>query len=86
MITPGIRVPAPFADDLILRALAESGGGGRRRRDRGRGPPDDRPRGARRFPEGGATIAALRHLLADGRLDRDERVVVFNCGSGLKYR
>ena len=37
-------------------------------------------------PEGGATIAALRHLLVDGLLDRDERVVVFNCGSGLKYR
>ncbi len=37
-------------------------------------------------PEGGATIAALRHLLDDGLLDGDERVVVFNCGSGLKYR
>ena len=36
-------------------------------------------------PEGAATYAALRQELASGRISRDERVVLFNCGSGLKY-
>jgi len=36
-------------------------------------------------PEGGATVAALRQLQASGEVRRDERVVVFDTGSGLKY-
>ena len=36
-------------------------------------------------PEGAATLAALRHLVEDVKVDRDERVVLFNTGSGLKY-
>ncbi len=36
-------------------------------------------------PEGAATYAALKQSLADGRIRRDERVVLFNCASGLKY-
>jgi threonine synthase len=36
-------------------------------------------------PEGGATLAALRILTADGWIDPSERVVLFNTGSGLKY-
>ena len=36
-------------------------------------------------PEGAASLAALKHLLADGQVDRTERVVLFNTGSGLKY-
>ena len=36
-------------------------------------------------PEGAATLAALNHLLADGKVDKNERVVLFNTGSGLKY-
>jgi threonine synthase len=35
-------------------------------------------------PEGAAAIAALPKLLADGRLKRDERIVICNTGSGLK--
>jgi threonine synthase len=36
-------------------------------------------------PEGGATLAALRRLLASGAVREGERVVIFNTGSGLKY-
>ena len=36
-------------------------------------------------PEGAATLAALKQELASGRISRDERVVLFNCATGLKY-
>jgi threonine synthase len=37
-------------------------------------------------PEGGAAWAATRQLYATGWLKADDRVVVFNTGTGLKYR
>src|SRR5262249_41248856 len=36
-------------------------------------------------PEGGATLAALRRMLDAGEVAPDERVVLFNTGTGLKY-
>ena len=36
-------------------------------------------------PEGGACVAALRKLLANGFLKSDERIVIYNTGCGLKY-
>jgi len=36
-------------------------------------------------PEGAAAFAATRRLVEEGLVDRDETVVVFNTGSGLKY-
>ncbi len=36
-------------------------------------------------PEGAATYAAYRAALAAGRVSAEDRVVLFNCGSGLKY-
>ena len=36
-------------------------------------------------PEGGACVAAVKRLLASGFLRPDERIVLFNTGSGLKY-
>jgi len=36
-------------------------------------------------PEGGATLAAYHRALAIGDVDADERVVLFNCATGLKY-
>jgi threonine synthase len=36
-------------------------------------------------PEGAATYAALKQSLADGRIKKTERVVLFNCATGLKY-
>ena len=88
-LAPGIRVPSPFADDLILRVLSESGGEAVAVEDEEITAAVAQTlalEGIDVCPEGGAVIAALRRLRSDGRLDRDERVVVFNCGSGLKYR
>ena len=36
-------------------------------------------------PEGAATISALRKMVEAGEVERSERVVLFNTGSGLKY-
>ena len=36
-------------------------------------------------PEGGACVAALRKLLAQGFLKPQERIVLYNTGAGLKY-
>jgi threonine synthase len=36
-------------------------------------------------PEGAATLAGLQKLLADGWIAPDERIVLFNTGTGLKY-
>jgi threonine synthase len=36
-------------------------------------------------PEGGATLAALHRLRADGHIGSDDRVVCFNTGAWLKY-
>ncbi len=36
-------------------------------------------------PEGGACLPALKQLIERGEVNRDERVVLFNTGSGLKY-
>jgi threonine synthase len=36
-------------------------------------------------PEAAATYAAYAQALADGRVSRDDRVVLFNCATGLKY-
>jgi threonine synthase len=36
-------------------------------------------------PEGGAVLAALEKLLAAGWVSPEERVVLFNTGTGLKY-
>lgn len=83
----GLRVPRPYADRLILRAV---------RRSRGTGVSvgeDDIRRAQQDFarregilagPEGAAALAGLRHLARAGWIKPDERVVVFNTGSGLK--
>ena len=36
-------------------------------------------------PEGAACFAALGPLLDAGKIARDERIVIFNTGSGIKY-
>ena len=36
-------------------------------------------------PEGAATLAALKDLIKQGWLQPEERIVLFNTGSGLKY-
>ena len=36
-------------------------------------------------PEGAATYAAYQQSLADGRVSKSDRVMLFNCATGLKY-
>jgi threonine synthase len=87
-LAAGLRVPSPFADSLILRAIRESGGTAV-----AVGEEDlldamlelAELEGCVACPEGGATLAALRQLLASGEVTRDARVVIYNTGSGLQY-
>ncbi|HEX3411009.1 MAG TPA: threonine synthase, partial [Stellaceae bacterium] len=84
----GIRVPQAIGDFLILRAVRESGGFAS-------AVTDDAIAAAWRevaaeeglllCPEGAATYAAYKQALAEGRVRPDERVILFNCASGLKY-
>ena len=36
-------------------------------------------------PEGAASLSAVKRLVAEGRIGRDETVVLFNTGGALKY-
>jgi len=84
----GIRVPQALGDFLILRAVRESGGFAI-------AVADDAIAKAWRevaaeeglllCPETAAAYAAYQKALAQGRVRPDERVVLFNCASGLKY-
>jgi threonine synthase len=87
-VASGLRVPAPFADSLILRALRETGGTAVAVSEEELldGMTDlARSEGLFVCPEGGATLAALRQLRASGEVSGRERVVIFDTGSGLKY-
>jgi threonine synthase len=87
-IASGIRVPQAIGDFLILRAVRESGGFAIAVDDAAIVAAVDevaRTEGFLMCPEGAATYAALKQSLADGRVRRDERAVLFNCASGLKY-
>lgn len=84
----GIRVPQAVGDFLILRAVRESGGCAVAVSDdeiRSSLAEVAREEGFLLCPEGAATYAAYRAALADGRVGRDERAVLFNCATGLKY-
>ena len=87
-VAAGIRVPAAVGDFLILRAVRESGGFAASVSDEA--ILEARAEVARRdglllCPEGAATYAAWREAVADGRCSAGERVVLFNCATGLKY-
>ncbi len=87
-IAPGIRVPAPFADDLILRTLRASGGTALTVTDGeivAAVGEIGRLAGIDACPEGAACFAALRKLATQGAVGRDERIVLFNTGTGLKH-
>jgi threonine synthase len=81
-------VPQAVGDFLILRAVRESGGFAIAVTDDAITAALDevsRTEGFLMCPEGAATYAALKQGLADGRIRRDERAVLFNCATGLKY-
>jgi threonine synthase len=85
---PGLRVPATIGDSLILRSLRESQGFAVAISDSAVEPA--RADMARRdgillSPEGAATLVAARKALSEGQISPDDRIVLFNCASGLKY-
>jgi threonine synthase len=87
-VAAGIRVPAAIGDFLILRAVRESGGFAIAVSDEAILAARDevaRDEGLLLCPEGAATYAAYTVALADGRVGADERAVLFNCATGLKY-
>lgn len=84
----GLRVPQPFGDRLILRALYESKG-------TAVAVSDDEMLSAQKriaalegifaAPEGAATLAGAIKLLECGWLDPGASIVLYNTGTGLKY-
>lgn len=87
-IASGLRVPAVFADRLVLRCLHESKGTAVSVTDEEINSAQRemaRLEGILAAPEGAATLAALRKLLKSGEIKADEKIVLFNTGTGLKY-
>jgi len=84
----GLRVPKAIGDFLILDALRLSGG-------TAVSVTDEELIAATReigaaegifcAPEGAACLPALKKLIESGEVDKRERVVLFNTGSGVKY-
>jgi threonine synthase len=84
----GLRVPRAIGDFLILQAVRDSDGTALAVSDA------DMVRdmiaigsleGVSAAPEGGAALSAIRRLVADQRIGRDDTVVLFNTGGALKY-
>ncbi|HEX8990511.1 MAG TPA: threonine synthase [Anaerolineales bacterium] len=87
-LAAGLRVPGPFADRLILRALSTSKGSAVAVSDEEITAAQKEVaslEGILASPEGAATWAALKRLVRQGSIQPDERVVLFNTGTGLKY-
>jgi len=87
-IAAGLRVPKPLGDFLVLEAVRASHGTALAVSDRellDAGVQLASMEGIYAAPEGAACVAALRKLLASGFLQRTDRIVIYNTGSGLKY-
>jgi threonine synthase len=87
-VAAGLRVPKALGDFLILKAVKESKGTAIAVSDEELMTDVrliSRLEGIFACPEGAATISALRKMVEAGEVDRSERVVLFNTGSGLKY-
>src|SRR6266851_590497 len=85
----GLRVPSPIGGFLCLRALRETSGTAVAVSEAAIAPAAaelSRRSGLDICPEGGAAWAALRQLRQDGFVKPGETVVLFNTGTGLKYR
>jgi threonine synthase len=85
----GLRVPSPIGGFLCVRALRETNGTavvvGEDDMDRATAALAARS-GIDVCPEGGAAWAALQQLRNSGFVAPKDTVVVFNTGTGLKYR
>jgi threonine synthase len=87
-VAAGLRVPKPLGDALTLSAIRESGGTAIAVSDEellDGSLEIANTTGIFAAPEGGACLAGLKKLLANGFLKPDERIVLYNTGTGLKY-
>ena len=87
-VASGLRVPKAIGDFIMLDILRKSGGTAVAVSDeelvhavREIGSAE----GIFAAPEGAACLPALRRLINDGFVKKDDRVVIFNTGSGVKY-
>lgn len=87
-LAPGLRVPKAYGDYIILDILKKSGGAAIEASD------DEimeafhewaEHEGIFAAPEGAASLVAYRKLCEIGFLKPEDKVVLFNTGSGLKY-
>lgn len=87
-VASGLRVPKAIGDFIMLDILRKSGGTAVAVSD-AELVMDAEEIGANEgifaAPEGGALLAALKKLFTSGEVKRDERIVLFNTGSGIKY-
>ena len=87
-VASGLRVPKAIGDFLILDALRESGGTAVAVTDEeliAATKEIGAAEGIFCAPEGAACLPALRKLMAAELVTRDDRVVLFNTGAGVKY-
>jgi len=87
-IASGLRVPLSFASPMILDTLRASQG-------TAVAVSDEKILAAQKklataegifaAPEGAATLAGLQLLIDQRWIDPDEKIVLFNTGTGLKY-
>ena len=87
-IAAGLRVPKAVGDFIMLDIIRKSSGTAISVTD------DELLAGTGEFaaaegmfvaPEGGALLPALKKMIERGEVSNDERIVLFNTGSGLKY-
>ena len=87
-VASGIRVPAAIGDFLILKAIRESNGCALAVEDEQIIKTRDmisKEDGLLLCPEGAATAAGYKIALEKEIINVDDKVVLFNCASGLKY-
>ncbi len=84
----GIRVPIAVGDFLIIRAVNESKGFAIAISDEEIMNTRDRVAnidGCFLCPEGAATMSAYEKSLSSNLISKDDKVILFNCATGLKY-
>lgn len=87
-VASGLRVPGAVGDFLMLRAIRESKGCALAVTDEelmACVPEMGSALGIFPAPEGAATLAGLKKLIAQDWIQETDRVVLFNTGTGLKY-
>jgi len=87
-LAAGLRVPKPYADYLIIKIVNETKGISSIVSEEEMLNSIRlvaRTEGLWICPEGATTFASLPHLLEQGTVDRDERVLLYNTGLGILY-